>query len=362
MGSYADCTVGAVVDSAGVRRFVSASHCTTNIFSVNNDSIATTGGTYVGHETAEPAGTYVCGGILCWYHRSSDAALFSFSGGYQTKKGVIGRTSSRDSIGLGGTVNTTLNSSHPWLFVTDTESASSMAVGTKLDHMGWRSGWQHGTMTRTCEDVVIGGDGFFYTMYKSYCEGEFHSYANGGDSGGPTFIYDGYDGAVFAGLENAIDGTHDSCGSGNEGLGVLFSYWTSIVLDLGSLDPLNNTTVDSPTISGSVNGSSQGVINWSAPGTTNTSATTSYQIWRSAWNASTGTWTQTNQFIGTITSTSYTDAGAPFSVTSSTGGSPPNACQYSFTSLLIRAYNQGAYAYSNTVYFQGPSNGPGGVC
>jgi hypothetical protein len=103
------CTVGAVVDSAGSTRFVSASHCTANMFQHDGDSVTTYDGTGVGHETGDPAGVYVCS-WLCWYHRGSDAAIFSLQGyvwpNGATRSGVIGRTSSRDSIGTGGTPNT----------------------------------------------------------------------------------------------------------------------------------------------------------------------------------------------------------------------------------------------------------------
>jgi len=95
--------------------------------------------------------------------------------------------------------------------------------------------------------------------------------------------------------------------------------------------------------------------------TTNTSATTQYQIYRTVWNASTQTYAEVGHYLGTTTSTSYTDASPPFSITSSLGASPPaDVCLTSFTSLSIRAYNQGATNNSNVVFFQGPNDGPGG--
>ena len=208
------------------------------------------------------------------------------------------------------------------------------------------------------EDVVIHTD----PREITYCEGEFYSYSHEGDSGGPTFVYDGYEGASLAGIENAVDCINYSCGT-DEGKGVLFSYWSSVLYDLGALDPLHNTTVGVPSLTGSISGGGNAVVNWSAVSTTNTSATTQYLVYQSTWDASTTTWVESNHYITTTTSLSYTDMSTPFALSAVTGSTEPDHCTYSAIAITIRAYNQGASAYSATMWFQGPANGPGGfIC
>jgi hypothetical protein len=53
---------------------------------------------------------------------------------------------------------------------------------------------------------------------------------------------------------------------------------------------------------------------------------------------------------------------APWTLTQAVA-SMPDQCTYSSVGVEIRAYNQGAYAYSGTTYFKGPANGGGrGAC
>src|SRR6185312_2222819 len=55
-----NCTIGMVVDSASARRLVSASHCTYKRYELDHDSMTTSGGLYIGKETADPVGTQSC--------------------------------------------------------------------------------------------------------------------------------------------------------------------------------------------------------------------------------------------------------------------------------------------------------------
>jgi hypothetical protein len=353
-----DCTVGPVIDSGSTRMFVSASHCTVGMFHLDNDTVKTEGGTAIGRERGDRASTGSgCAGI-CWVSRASDAATFDFSSGLKASiKGAIARPNSRDTVGIGGARDTLINSSHPWLFVTSTLNASDLVTGEEIDKIGMRSGWTHGTISTTCADQLwnVGG-----SYYKVICEAEADGLmSRAGDSGGPVFVWDGYDGAVLIGT---VSGGHCTCGSywgGTEATGTYFSYWSADQSDLGTFDPLNNTTVSTPSLTGSVS-SGNAVASWSAVSTTNTTAPTHYQIFQWTWEASTSTWTQNEFYVGSITSLSYTDASAPWTITSATGGSQPDQCTYSSVGIEIRAYNQGAYAYSGTIWFQGPANGPGG--
>jgi hypothetical protein len=108
-------------------------------------------------------------------------------------------------------------------------------------------------------------------------------------------------------------------------------------------------------LSGSSSGSSP-VLSWSAVSTTNTSATTSYRIYRSVWDASTYTWTEQANYVGSTTSTSYTDS--PFSSSATyVGTSLPAECVYTYAIYWVVAYNAGISSGSPQVYFQGGADG-----
>lgn len=271
---------------------------------------------------------------------------------------MIARTTSRDATSLGGSVNTTLNGSDPWLFVADTVAASSIAVGQDMDHVGYASGWQHGTIGITCEDGIFY---LSYGEYKVYCEDVFSAYVLGGDSGGPVFQFDSYQGVALAGIENAKECVHYTCHSSpDEGNATMFSPWSAVTNDLGNLNPLIGTTVSTPILTG-VDSSGFAKISWSAVSTTNTTATTQYHLYQWTWDASTSTYTEDGAYKGSITSLSYKDPSAPWSITAVSGGTQPDRCTYSSIGLAITAYNQGVKAATAIVWFQGPSNGPGGL-
>jgi len=116
-----------------------------------------------------------------------------------------------------------------------------------------------------------------------------------------------------------------------------------------------------PSLTGSVS-SGNATASWSAVSTTNTTSATTYEIWEWTWDASTQSWDENEQFIGTTTGLFYTDVSAPWTISSVAGTGQPEMCNYSSVGIEIRAYNQGAYAYSGTLWFQGPKNGPGPAC
>ena len=360
------CTVGAVVDSGSTRLFMSASHCTKHMFHLNGDTILTyLYGTLIGVERGDREHTgHACNIVFCWDDRSSDAAIFSFSSGLvPNRKGVIARPGTRSQLVLNAARDTSINSSHPWLFVRGTAAAGDLASGETIDKVGMRAGWTYGTITGTCVDVLFdnsdNGDGY----QKTYCEAEADGLGSRrGDSGGPIFIWDGYDGATLIGTMTACAGSTGfyyrdpvyivAC------TGSFFSYWSANEYDQGTFDALNNTTVGTPSVSGSLDGSGNPVLSWSAVSTTNTTATTTYYVNRSVWDASTYTWTEEGHYIGVTTSTSYTDAGPPLTMTSYAGGTQPAECVYTYSYYSVTAYNQGAASTSSVVYFQGAANGP----
>jgi hypothetical protein len=356
------CTIGVVVDSGANRRFLTASHCTLNMFEVDGDAARAEGDSLIGVETADPAGARTCTGIpiTCWYHRSSDAALFTACC-TPSRKGVIARPNTRSPIVFGAARDTSINSANPWLFVSGTVPASALATGETIDHIGGRSGWSYGTISDPCSDFIV------TSSIKIYCEVKSDNIgARAGDSGGPMFLYDGYDGAVLAGTLTGNQGGDSSTYVYDTTTykvysRIFFSPWSGNVYDLGPVDPLNNTTVGTPSLTGSVS-DSNAVASWSAVSTTNTSDATQYDIWEWEWDASTQTWWENEAYIGRITGLSYSDVSAPWGIAASVGASMPDMCNYSSVGINIRAYNRGVSAYASTIWFRGPKNGSGPAC
>jgi hypothetical protein len=357
-----DCTIGPVVTASGVSRFVSASHCSDSTFYLQGDTLRTLGGQLIGHEVADPGATFTNGyGLVrdIW-HRSSDAAMFSYDTAYTHTQGFIGRPITRQ--GSGTTYNTTVDSSQPWLFIIDTVPASSITVGLQLDHIGAGMGWFHGAVAATCFDYILNKQyAFPVPAIEVYCADNVQADVYKTDSGGPVFVYDGFDGAALAGIVSATDCMHNSCFGLTGSPGLVFSTWSAVTNDLGNLNPLINTTVSALSDSGYIS-SGEPVISWTPVSTTNTSATTQYHIYQSTWDASTMTWLQQNQYIGSVTSgTSYTDASAPWSVSSVMSGNP-DPCDYSGVSITVVAYNQGIFSVGPTMFYLGPHNGSGPAC
>lgn len=353
-GQTGFCSIGAVVDSAGITKLLSASHCSLVTWTLDGDSIHTFDGDLIGHETTDMAAT------VAWsptwghfWHRGSDDALWSMDATYgagHAMPGVIGRTTSRDSSGASGALTKTLDSSNPYLYIYDTLTSSSLFVGEEVDKVGQTSGWQKGQIWKLCIDVLEANS------HDHECSTEITALTMEGDSGGPVFIWDGEDGAVLVGTmwgkdKNTV--TSDT----SRWLAGYVSNWSAIATENGHPDPRRHTTVGAPSPTGSVSGG-QGVTTWSAVSTTNTSATTQYEIYQSTWDAPTQSWTEFNQYEGSTTSLTYTDASAPWTIYSIGDGS--DQCTYSYVSVVIVAYNAGVRSAGSSVWFQGPANGPPG--
>lgn len=187
------------------------------------------------------------------------------------------------------------------------------------------------------------------------CTTEVTALTMTGDSGGPVFIWDGMDGAELVGTMFAADSNTITTDTSRY-LAGMFSNWSAIVTENGPIDPSKHTTVGAPSPSGSVSGG-QAVATWSAVSTTNTSAPTRYEIFESTWDASTQSWTEYQNYIGSTTSLTYTDP-APWTIHAVTGDGQAQQCDYSSVGIQIVAYNGGVINPGPTIWFQGPKNGP----
>lgn len=354
------CTVGAVVDSGSQRLFVSDSHCTQDLYQNDGDIVKSINATPWAYEQNDPAPARTCAflGFPCWYHRSSDAASFKLYSipAANTRVGLIARPSTRQYVGLGGSRDTSISATNPWLYITGTLSGSSIVVGMEIDKIGSRGGWTYGTVSSTCVDIYV------LPSSQVYCTVLSHDMANReGDSGGPVFVWDGLDGATLIGTVEAGWGSSASYWGGTEYVGTYFNYWQSVLFDLGNLNATDNTSVGAPFLTGSTNGMSQPKVDWSAVGTSNSTSTTSYQIYEWQWDPSLPGWIENQSYVGSETGLTYT-GGPGWAITAVTGDSAPDMCNYYAYAVQVKAYNQGAIQWSNMVWFQGPQYGTGPAC
>ena len=221
------CTIGIVGDSANVRVFVTASHCSSSVYHVDGTRYQQGDGRYVGAESADPLSnsqycSFINGGYHCYPGRGSDANLVRIFAGIPSRRGVIARPSTRVSGGAGPT---DLDQARPWIYVTSTENGHP--VGTTVDKIGYSSGWTYGTILNSCTDEWVNGPGL-NPDYSVRCSIRTSIYSLGGDSGSPIFVWDGQDVAKFMGI--LWGGV-----TGNDNV-TFYAGYRALEADLGILD------------------------------------------------------------------------------------------------------------------------------
>lgn len=179
--------------------FITNSHCTPNRGVVDGtDYYQNTDGDpdeYIGDELFDPA--YCCDGLAPQpmlppppsdgVFRYSDAAFIKYLDldASDVQFGRLARTewrgtTSDGSVTLDGTFDITAEDTSPY-----------QQTGDDVNKIGWASGWTHGDVSKTCEDVHV-YDGFGnYTGYTYYCQTRVNADSDKGDSGSPVFTWDG---------------------------------------------------------------------------------------------------------------------------------------------------------------------------
>ncbi|HEY9226826.1 MAG TPA: hypothetical protein VIP11_09280 [Gemmatimonadaceae bacterium] len=350
------CSIGFTAELSGGRHgFIAAAHCSADTWNTNFDDWyyqprSDTNPTIVANELFDPPGGTCPILWPCGTYRFSDANLNILSTAYASKwrRGLLARP--RNRVGNGAAGDTTLSSTRPYLYVVGT--VNDVVQGQVIDKIGATTGWTFGTVTNTCQDYIEHIYDPSQQMVR--CSYKASVRADGGDSGGPMFTWDGEDGVLAYGILFAESGP-DSW----------FSKWPNVASELNPNNPLITTSINiltditmsgSPDPSGSL---SSGVPNlaWSPVSVTNSTATTTYRVIRSVWDASTYTWMNDGVVIGTTTGTTFVDNTVPVIVDSYTGTSIPAQCQYTYVVYGIEAYNSGRRVSGSAVYFRGDANG-----
>ena len=179
------CSLGVPALRAGVRGFVTASHCSQRTYSVGAaTSMTAPNGTFIGRETVDPAG-FSCSLPDTLGCRESDAL---FSSGGPADAVDFGRVliTNTGSLTVTGTVPVRGSQAYP-------------TVGQTVYKTGRTTGTRSGRIARICVNALVGnGAG---ATYGALCSAELNSttFIQGGDSGSSVWVYDGV-GAVITGI------------------------------------------------------------------------------------------------------------------------------------------------------------------
>jgi hypothetical protein len=219
-GNYL-CTGGFIATRAGVRGFVTNSHCTGKQGAVTGtvyyQPLASTAGSRVGVEKADPAfvSSASCpAGRKC---RWSDSAFVKFDSGVASKKGYIARTNAPGSL--------TINTTTPYFRIS--AERGSPLVGETLIKMGRTTGWSQGRVSQTCVNVLVSG-----TSLALFCQDLVSARVSAGDSGSPVFKISTSPKVKLYGI---------LWGGNSAGTLFAFSRFSNIQKELGSLSTCDPT-------------------------------------------------------------------------------------------------------------------------
>jgi hypothetical protein len=327
-------TLGLIVDyGTQGRSLLTCSHCSRVPFSLDSDTITQTargtagGWRSVSVETNDP-GTFGCGAFNQSQCRKSDASMHRVLSGIYSHRGLIARTTNNSG-------SKAWDTSKPYFIVNGTATIYS---GMSIQKIGETTGWRSGSVTNTCYDVALTGG----PIIK--CEVQTNGTSEQGDSGGPVFWWDGASSEVlFAGLNSA--------GTTSAGFPHYFTPMAQITQDLSAtMTIVRGINLSTPSVGGSINGSANPVISWSA-----ISGASRYEVYR-AWclNDGYGFCTfGTNgayEYVTEVVGTSYTDTG--MSASAYNGTTPPSSSAYGRVSYYVRAFsNTDLSNVSTVVYF-----------
>lgn len=331
-GDFHGCTLGFVAQRNGQTGLVSASHCTSGMYGPDNNTVHQLAGRHVATETVDPYG-YTCGVLSeC---RGADA-FFAPAGATSMAVGLLARTSYTNLGGLGGgNGSLLLDPANPYWMVTAEEN-NDLYVGGEVHKVGRTTGWTHGAIKATCVDHYPRAN------YLLRCAYEAWYVAGSGDSGAPVFQRLDWICSICVKLVGIHSGRAEP---GNDQ--ARFSKMARIKSDLGGTWAVQRGfALATPSISGSIDGSSHPALQWSASAGASRYVVYATRweylcdpIWGCEWTAQ-----QTGQ-IAQTTTTSFTHS---TQVVSAYTGSTQAEWEY----WVIAESSSDASARQNSVFFR----------
>lgn len=314
------CTATLAVDYNGSRHLAMASHCTDIIYEVDGHEVFQHDGvSRIGVETQDPLFTLFNGARS----RYSDAALALIDAGVQTRRGAIARPTGRNGGGWsGGSGPLTINPSRSFLTVTQVEQGQVMYA--EVQKVGRTTGWTYGIIGATCVDD-LSADGAWRR-----CSTHANFFAQPGDSGSPVFRWFGGDGVTLMGILWGISASYST-----------YSGYQSFARELGgTLNPITDINVTTPSVSGIVNPSNlRPEMSFSS--TTNSPYATEYRVERQRCQpAGLTSWVQVYQG----TNTTFIDYEVTASETLSSGYPSCGFSGMYWAAYRVTAINMGVYS------------------
>ena len=223
-GNYV-CTLGANVDHAGGRSFITNSHCTNVQGGVEGtqyyQSSSTVAPTVIATEVADPV--YVKGGICakgkkCRY---SDASRALYAASTASTRGAIAHTDGINNGSLLYAGNVTITSQD--------NATTNFAIGTVVNKVGRTTGWTRGQVTRTCVNTGVQGSQVMQLCQTFVSDAGGASVVGSGDSGSGVWADTGNNTARFLGL---------LWGGSSDNKTFIFSPLKSIQDELGAVNTI----------------------------------------------------------------------------------------------------------------------------
>jgi len=321
------CTLGIVADNGTGPGIVTDSHCSQQMWSLDNGPIYQPAPSrQVGTEAVDPPG-YGCGLFGLNTCRGSDASFYAVTGGVSSYRGLIARTLSSAGPGSGhGSLD--INPDRPFFIVTAADQSDAIG-GERVQKVGITSGWTWGTIGSTCADHHNGGLFNWYPGSNvTICIYGANILADSGDSGSPVFRLEGNGYTQATDLVRIM-----GLIIGHAGGETVFSKWGRITEDLGPLVATRNPTLSQPSVTGSKEFNAAR-ITWSS-----VAGATRYNVYRAG---------SSGPELATVTtSTSILD---PINILEYTGAVPGNTQYY-----IYAVSGTEVSPVSNTIWFRAAS-------
>jgi hypothetical protein len=193
---YSRCSLGVNAISDLGQGFVTASHCSIQPFGGSPDygnfyQNTFSSQNFIGFEMADPPllapGPAPCN-VATVGCRYSDANFVLYNFSSDAQQGTIARTLNSSPVCCW---SLKIDPNSPRFLISDA-AYSPFVVGQAVNRMGRTTGWRTGVVTATCvhyHNWVIAG-------VSLLCQAETSAPADGGDSAGPAFDWDGYSSSV----------------------------------------------------------------------------------------------------------------------------------------------------------------------
>lgn len=187
-GTY--CTLGAnawysnfAQGISGAAGFFTASHCSTTQASTDG-TVYSQGGVRIASERYDPPFFTHATYTACpagWNCRHSDATFAQYDAGTDGLHGGIAQTQYR-GFGPGPGTSGSIDMVSPNFTIV---GGQLPVQGNYMDKVGRTTGWTSGQVVHTCADYPVAGG------IDILCQDEVAAFADGGDSGSPSFTYPG---------------------------------------------------------------------------------------------------------------------------------------------------------------------------